>query len=366
MPITKLPKIGLFSDLTPGSSGWATQRNYNSNRSEQLISPSILGQVANPGALPGSPADGDMYFVQSTNNLSIWILGAWFTDYAPLGFIVYDSTLNAFYYFDGAGLVPVPGTGTGDVVGPVSAVDNNIAVYDGVTGKLIKDGGISVASVVGNSVTQSAITKFTSSGTWTKSTLNPKFIRVTVIGGGGGGGGVNNTPLPGETTVSGGGGGGGCSIKTIMAASLGATETVTVGANGNGGSTGGGNGTSGGTTSFGAHCQATGGGGGAGETTPTAADTRNVGGTGGVGSGGDVNFRGSDGGDGSSAQGRKSQVGSGGGTYLAGFRTAITNATGNAGYTYGGGGSGTADTGNNTGRAGGAGADGIVIVEEFY
>lgn len=33
------------------------------------------------------------------------------------------------------------GTGTGDVMGPASAVDERIAVFDGTTGKLIKDGG---------------------------------------------------------------------------------------------------------------------------------------------------------------------------------------------------------------------------------
>lgn len=38
--------------------------------------------------------------------------------------------------------------GSGDVVGPGSATNNNIAVFDGVTGKLIKDGGVTVASKV--------------------------------------------------------------------------------------------------------------------------------------------------------------------------------------------------------------------------
>ena len=33
------------------------------------------------------------------------------------------------------------GGGTGDVVGPASSVDGNLAVFDGVTGKLLKDGG---------------------------------------------------------------------------------------------------------------------------------------------------------------------------------------------------------------------------------
>ena len=38
----------------------------------------------------------------------------------------------------------------GDVVGPASAVDERIAVFDGTTGKLIKDGGKTVAEVDGD------------------------------------------------------------------------------------------------------------------------------------------------------------------------------------------------------------------------
>lgn len=37
-------------------------------------------------------------------------------------------------------------SGSGDVAGPASAVNNNIAVFDGTTGKLIKDGGATIAS----------------------------------------------------------------------------------------------------------------------------------------------------------------------------------------------------------------------------
>jgi hypothetical protein len=38
--------------------------------------------------------------------------------------------------------------GLGDVVGPASAVDDRIATYDGVTGKLIQDGGYSIADLI--------------------------------------------------------------------------------------------------------------------------------------------------------------------------------------------------------------------------
>lgn len=40
------------------------------------------------------------------------------------------------------------GSGTGDVVGPAGAVNNDIAIFSGGTGKLIADGGILITSVV--------------------------------------------------------------------------------------------------------------------------------------------------------------------------------------------------------------------------
>lgn len=40
------------------------------------------------------------------------------------------------------------GSGTGDVVGPASAVDDRIATFDGVSGKLIQDGGSTIANVL--------------------------------------------------------------------------------------------------------------------------------------------------------------------------------------------------------------------------
>jgi len=39
------------------------------------------------------------------------------------------------------------GGGSGDVVGPSSAVNNNIVLFDGTTGKLIKDGGSGIPSL---------------------------------------------------------------------------------------------------------------------------------------------------------------------------------------------------------------------------
>lgn len=45
----------------------------------------------------------------------------------------------------------VGSSGTGDVVGPSSATADRIAVFDGTTGKLLKDGGQTIAGITGGS-----------------------------------------------------------------------------------------------------------------------------------------------------------------------------------------------------------------------
>lgn len=201
--------------------------------------------------------------------------------------------------------------------------------------------------------------------TWTKP-ANLVAVKVTVVGGGGG-----STPVPGPTpnaVIRGGSGGGGTSVEYIPAPSIPGPVTVTVGAAG--GTTA--PTTTGGTSSFGAFLSATGG----------AMASSSNGAAGGSGSGGSYNISGGTGGaslaytynPGPPAQ-RFGSTGTGGGSTLGFGGASDLVAGGNdssldasAGVGYGGGASGltrspAVPTVSSTGASG---AQGIVIVEEFY
>ena len=200
---------------------------------------------------------------------------------------------------------------------------------------------------------------FTSPATWTKPD-GLRYIKVTVVGGGGGGGGTRGVAPPAANTYgSGGGGGGGTGIKYIPAPTIPGPVVVTRGAGGAGGvqppAAGATAGAAGGTSSFGSFVSATGG--------AIQPGTEYTGAVGGVGSNGDINIKGGGGQGATISPG--ADYGQQGGSSTMGGGGASGPGTGGAGGLYGGGGGG-ARAPSTTAYAGGAGANGIVIVEEFY
>jgi len=84
--------------------------------------------AARDSLIPGGRAkEGQQVYVESTKILYV-LKGPANTDWVEVG--------------SGAG-------GSGDVVGPASSGDDHIAIYNGITGKIIKDSGQTIADIIG-------------------------------------------------------------------------------------------------------------------------------------------------------------------------------------------------------------------------
>lgn len=207
------------------------------------------------------------------------------------------------------------------------------------------------------------IQTFTATGTYTP-TANMKYCIIEVVGAGGGGGGCTNAGATGGLWGA-GGGAGSYSKKFATAATIGASQAVTIGAGGTAGSNSGGAGGNGGDTSVGAICIGKGGTGG-----PGSATSGN-GGAGGVVGTGDITTVGNGGGAAGStitgsaavpvAPGAPSFFGGAGVGLTTGAALALTGQNGSKGAGGGGGSS------SNAGGAvtGGVGGNGYVVVTEY-
>lgn len=204
---------------------------------------------------------------------------------------------------------------------------------------------------------------FMASGTYTPTSGMGNCV-IQCIGGGGAGGGTPST----TAFLSGGGGGaGGFSQSYVSAATIGVSQTVTIGAGGTGVSNA--NGNAGGNTSVGSIVIANGGSGGAAGTTSTGSTS---GGAGGVVGTGNVTLPGSPGLFGVSASSGTTVSGNGGNSYFAGGALGVAPGTlsSTAGVSAvansGAGGSGSSITGGSAAaRAGGNGGSGLVIIYEY-
>lgn len=233
--------------------------------------------------------------------------------------------------------------------------------------------GNSTRKIATTAFVQAAVAKvyvqtFTASGTYTP---HPGMVTCLIecVGPGGGGGGVATT-FNSINSGGGGGGAGGYSRKLATAADIGASQTVTIGAAGAGGSAGNNAGGNGGDTSVGTLCIAKGGSGGGG--CPLAGSA--TGGAGGVAGTGDVAAPGMPGMGMSSVSGNANwgvltALGGSGPFGAAAASVLVGNGSksnGPAALGYGAGGGGGVTSGDAIGSAaGGAGSGGFVRITEF-
>lgn len=280
-------------------------------------------------------------------------------------------------------------SGAGDVVGPSSAVDGEIALFDSTSGKLIKRasntglikaaaGVIATATAGTDYVTPGVLVGvqyITTTGAYTYTpTAGTNSIVVELQGAGGGGGGVAQA-AGSQVNFATGGSGGAYLIKRLTANFSGATGNV--GAKGVGGAAGNNNGSAGGDTTFvdtaGSPTTYTARGGNGGEFQGSAALPLGprVGVAGGTATNGDVNVPGGPSGIAFSINTGSVAGGNGGSSRFSGGALSVSasgsgGTAGNSAAGKGGGGSGAVSVNNAGGnKAGGDGSDGFVIIWEY-
>jgi hypothetical protein len=242
--------------------------------------------------------------------------------------------------------------------------DNGVSHFNSSQFSVDANGFVSITGGAGFNTIANQV--FTTSGTYTPTT-GMKFCSIVCLGGGGAGGGAPSTSSI-EYSVSSGGGGGEYASGIFTAASIGASQAVTIGAGGTG--INGATGNVGGTTSVGALISCFGGLGGVSYAAGQDLSAPGVSGGSG-GSGGDFRTPGffSESvtlvlqappislGFAQGGSGANSQLGNGGSWHING------NGSNALGYGAGGGGSGNGDSMSAT--TGGNGSAGIVIITEY-
>jgi hypothetical protein len=252
--------------------------------------------------------------------------------------------------------------GSGATVGPAGTVDKGAGTVNVSGGYYINGTAIATSAPVAK------VTLLTAASGAYATTTGARALFVECIAAGGGGGGATAAA---SNTTAGGGGASGSYAASYITGTLQASYNYVIGVGGTAGASAGtGTGGTGGNTTWAATMiVAVGGAGGAGSNVTGAPAVKGAGGVGAVPTAGDIRMPGSDGMAGFSlaTTGSTSLGGGGGGAPRGGGSSqhGFAQSAGANGNNYGGGGSGAVSN-TATGFAGGVGAQGCIIVTEYY
>jgi hypothetical protein len=301
-----------------------------------------------------------------------------------IAYASFNNGTNVGYFgYDGNGLIDIvpgemliyPGSGTSvNIAGGTGSVVLSLST----AGKMvITDGSQGTAGQVwtstdtagtghwGNSPQQPTRQVLTSGTTYTRP-AGVVFIKVTMVGGGAQGGGVA-TAASTSAAGAGGGAGGTCIVYITSPSS---TYSMVIGVGGSTTAAGNSTGQNGTASTFNAGTYSAGGGGGGGGSAANGgiALGQSGGGAGGTSSGGDLNITGGPGQIGWNPSNGLTISGIGGYSTLGapGSAQGNQNATGSSGTGYGAGGNGGLQVNNGGAQKGGNGANGVIIVDEYY
>lgn len=346
----------IVTTLTPGSFTFASLGNISAQR--------LLG---NPTGSPAVTSEIDLGSTLTFSGTTLKTAAITGDVTAPLG-----SFSTSVGKINGVSLGTTTATSANILIGSGTAWESKAISGDitinssGVTA--IGAGKITLSNLAtatkANFLASAVVQTFTATGTYTP-TSGMIYCLVEGIGGGASGGSVGSTGGAAKAGSS-GGGSGGYFKASFNAATIGASQAVTIGAGGAASAAGVNDGNNGSATSLGSLATANGGTKGIGN---NAGGSVVYGGGGAIiGTGGIINMPGKPGGENSSSWNTNNPRDSGPGGdsfYAIGGRVTSGSAAGNIGSGYGAGGSGCSSGNSQPARSGGAGNSGVIIITEF-
>jgi len=357
-----------FNASTPSLTMTGTLILANGGTSASLTASNggIVYSTASAMAILAGTATANQILMSGTSSAPSWSTATYPATAGTSGNVITSNGTN----FSSATLTSVIDAALGSAQGDILYRNSTVwtVLAPGTSGQFLQTQGAAANPqwATGSSgFTTINIQKFTTNGTYTP-TANMKYCIIECLGGGGGGGGTASAVS--IASAGGGGGAGSYSRKASSAASIGVSQTVTVGAAGSAGTAGNNAGGNGGDTSVGVLCVGKGGTGGSGQ--PSGSGNVVPGGAGGIAGTGDftpTGATGQNGGSSSSAALEANDLISGAGAsslWGGGGLVNVSRGTGGAATNYGSGGAG-GTVFNSGSSAGGAGSAGVVIITEY-
>lgn len=129
-------RLTTISELVAAASGSASNLAYITNSTVGFITNSNGTGFTIPAASASIAG-----LLTGSNNTALLANTAFRT--TPSSIILAGTNLS----WSGNTLNATGGSGSGDMVGPAGATDENIVIFDGITGKLTKDGGATIAAI---------------------------------------------------------------------------------------------------------------------------------------------------------------------------------------------------------------------------
>lgn len=143
-------KNGLQTDWTLHDSTWKKGVDQNWKVIDWKLHKVVNDVLPTIASLPANPTNFQAFIIEDINEVWVYNANTVSFDRFPLNnpFIFYDLSNSAWYQWIAGVISPFGGSGGGDFFGPNGAVDENVVIFDGPTGKIGKDSGVAIADVI--------------------------------------------------------------------------------------------------------------------------------------------------------------------------------------------------------------------------